>query len=270
MTVKTLIADDEPLACKRLRQLLAAHSDIEVIEECRNGNEVVSALKAKSIDLVFLDIQMPGNTGFEVIETVGIMHMPLTVFVTAYNVYAVQAFEVHALDYLIKPISPERLEAAVAHVRERIAANSALTVKAQLNSLLQNASVAYSNSSRYPERLLIPNGSEDTFVVTSEIDWIEAADDYACIHIGSKVFMLRETIRQLEASLDPRRFVRVHRSAIVNISQVSKILRDGRADGWLILTNGKRIKMSKIGWQNLMATTSAELLSKRPSGRPGN
>jgi two-component system LytT family response regulator len=251
MTVKTLIADDEPLARKRLRQLLAAYRDMEVVEECRNGTEVVAALKTKPIDLVFLDIQMPGNSGFEVIESVGAMHMPRTVFVTAYNAYAVQAFEVHALDYLIKPINPERLNAAVAHVRQRIAADSAFTVQAQLNSLLQHA-----NAPVYPERLLVPSGSEDTLITINDIEWIEAADDYACIHVNGKAFMLRETIRQLEASLDPKRFVRVHRSAIVNVRQVSKILREGRADGWLILTNGKQIKMSRGGLQNLLSTTS--------------
>ena len=266
MTINALIADDEPLARKRLRQLLAVHSDIEVVEECRNGHEVVSFLKTKPVDLVFLDIQMPGNTGFEVIEAVGVMHMPLTVFVTAFNAYAVQAFEVHALDYLIKPISPERLQTAVAHIRERIAANSALTVQAELNSLLQHASPAYSNTPAYPERLLVPNGSEGTFITINEIEWIEAADDYACLHVGGKTYMLRETIRQLEASLDPKRFVRVHRSAIVNVRHVSKILRDGRADGWLILTNGKRIKMSRIGWQNLMASTNCDLQSRRQTG----
>jgi two-component system, LytTR family, response regulator len=255
MTLKTLIADDEPLARKRLRQLLAADPDIGIVEECRNGEEVVSALKSKPVDLVFLDIQMPGNTGFEVIEAVGAAHMPLTVFVTAYNVYAVKAFDVHALDYLIKPINPERLQTAVARAKERIAANSALTVQAQLNSFLQNINNPALDVHTYPERLLIPNGLEDTFVAVNEIEWIEAADDYACIHVGSKTFMLRETIRQLAASLDPKRFVRIHRSAIVNVNHVRKILREGRTEGWLLLSNGQRIKMSKVGWQNLLSIT---------------
>jgi len=262
MTLKTLIADDEPLARKRLRQLVAADPDIGIIEECQNGEEVISALKSKSVDLVFLDIQMPGNTGFEVIEAVGVAHMPLTVFVTAYNAYAVKAFDVHALDYLTKPISSERLQATLIRVKERIAANAALAVQAQLNSLLQNIHTTALNAPVYPERLLIPNGSEDTFVSVSEIEWIEAADDYACIHIAGKTFMLRETIRQLAASLDPKRFVRVHRSAIVNVNQVRKILRDGRTEGWLLLANGQRIKMSKIGWQNLLSGTNSDLAPK--------
>ena len=182
----------------------------------------------------------------------GAMHMPRTVFVTAYNAYAVRAFEIHALDYLVKPISPERLNAAVAHIRDRIAADSALTVQAQLNRLLQHTNAAPG----YPERLLVPSGPEDTLITINDIEWIEAADDYACIHVNGKAFMLRETIRQLEASLDPKRFVRVHRSAIVNVRHVSKILREGRADGWLILINGKQIKMSRVGLQNLFSTTT--------------
>jgi two-component system, LytTR family, response regulator len=255
MTIKALIADDEPLARKRLRQLLAADTDIEIAEECRNGEEVVFILKSMPVDLVFLDIQMPGNTGFEVIEAVGTTHMPLTVFVTAYNVYAVKAFDVHALDYLIKPISSERLQTALARVRERIAANSALAVKAQLNSFLQKIHPAALAVPAYPERILIPNGTEDTFVAVNEIEWIEAADYYACIHIGHKSFMLRETIKQLAASLDPKKFVRVHRSAIVNVNHVRKILREDRTEGWLLLSNGQRIKMSKGGWQILLSTT---------------
>ncbi|MBN9614117.1 MAG: DNA-binding response regulator [Acidobacteriales bacterium 59-55] len=269
MTLKTLIADDEPLARKRLRQLLSVYTDIEVIEECRNGNEVVSFLKTKPADLVFLDIQMPGSNGLEVIEAVGVMHMPLTVFVTAYNTFAVQAFEVHALDYLIKPISSERLQAAVAQVRKRIAAESALSVQAQLNNLLQHVKVGSPSTNSFPERLLVPNGSEGIFIATEDIEWIEAADDYACLHIGGRTFMLRETIRQLEATLDPKRFVRVHRSAIVNVRYVSKILREGREDAWLTLINGARVKMSKIGWQNLMATTSADPQSKHANRRSG-
>ncbi len=262
MTLRTVVADDEPLARKRLRQLLAVYPDIAIVEECRNGEEVISVLKSKPVDLLFLDIQMPGSTGFEVIETVGVTQMPLTVFITAYNDYAVKAFDVHALDYLIKPISPDRLLTAVARVKERIAASSALNVQAQLNSLLQNIHHSALAQQAYPERLLIPNGSEDTFVAVNEIEWIEAADDYACIHVGSKTFMLRETIRQLAASLDPNRFVRIHRSAIVNVNHVRKILREGRTEGWLLLSNGQRIKMSKAGWQSLLSITDFSNASK--------
>jgi two-component system, LytTR family, response regulator len=257
MTLKTLLADDESLARKRLRQLLAIDSEIEIVDECCNGDEVIASLKAKPIDLVFLDIQMPGNTGFEVIEMIGAARMPVTVFVTAHNNYAVQAFEVHAIDYLIKPIDEERLRVALAHVKKRIAADSALNVQTQLNGFLQNINGTGSRGRSFPERLLIPNGSEDSFVSVNDIEWIEAADDYACIHVGSKTMMLRQTIRQLAENLDSKKFIRVHRSSIVNIDYVRKILREGRTDGWLLLASGHRIKMSKSGWESLLASTAS-------------
>ena len=257
MKLRTLIADDEPLARERLRLLLAGDREIEIVEECRNGREVIAALKSKPVDLVFLDIQMPGNTGFEVIEKVGSAHMPMTVFVTAHNTYAVKAFEVHALDYLTKPVEPERLQAALAHVKESIAAKTALITHAQFNSFLQGLNSNGGERAAYPQRLLAPNGARDSFVTIQEIEWIEAADYYARLHVGNKTFMLRETIKQLSSSLDPKRFVRVHRSAIVNVDHVREILREGRTEGWVVLSSGQRLKMSKTGWQSLLAMTGA-------------
>ena len=255
MTLNTLIADDEPLARERLRFLLASDPEIEIVEECRNGREVVAALKARPVDLVFLDIQMPGNSGFEVIEEIGLMHMPMTVFVTAYNTHAVKAFEVHALDYLTKPIEPERLHDALLRVKERVASKAALATHLQLNSLLESLNGTRPGADPYPSRLLVPNGSKDSFIPISDIEWIEAADYYARLHAGNKTYMLRETIKQLSASLDPKRFVRVHRSAIVNVEHVREVLREGRTEGWVVLTNGQRLKMSKAGWQSLLAST---------------
>jgi two-component system LytT family response regulator len=251
MKLKTLIADDEPLARERLRFLLAEDEQVEIVSECRNGREVVAALKETRYDLLFLDIQMPGKGGFEIIEQIGPAHMPITVFVTAHNHYAVKAFEVQALDYLTKPVEPERLKAALMQVKERIAAKAALTTHAQLRSLL----AGINKSEAYPQRILVPNGAKDSFVVTNEIEWIEAADYYARIHVGHKTLMLRETIKQLSASLDPKRFVRVHRSAIVNVEHVREILREGRTEGWVVLSNGERLRMSKSGWQALLAAT---------------
>jgi two-component system LytT family response regulator len=251
MTLKTLIADDEALARKRLRQLLASDPAIDVIQECCNGEEAIASLKTSPVDLVFLDIQMPGNTGFEVIEAIGPARMPHTIFVTAHHNYAVQAFAVHALDYLVKPIDQDRLMEALGRVKRLRAAESALTMQNQLNGLLQTFE-ANRRPDAYPERLLVPNGAEDMFIAVSEIEWIEAADDYACLHVGGKVMMLRQTIRQLAENLDPKRFVRVHRSSIVNVSYVQKILREGRTDGWLQLSTGQRIRMSKTGWQSLL------------------
>jgi two-component system, LytTR family, response regulator len=257
MILKTLLADDESLARRRLRQLLTVDPDIDIVDECSNGDEVIASLKKTSVDLLFLDIQMPGNTGFEVIEAIGAARMPMTVFVTAHNNYAVDAFGVHALDYLVKPVDEERLRVTLVHVKKKMAAEAALTMQTQLNSFLQNIKEVGSGGRAYPERILIPNGSEDSLVAVNDIEWIEAADDYACIHVGSKTMMLRQTIRQLAESLDSKKFIRVHRSAIVNIDYVRKILREGRTDGWLLLASGHRIKMSKAGWEALLASTDS-------------
>ena len=249
--LKALIADDEPLARERLRFLLSHGGEIEIAGECRNGREVVAALKEKRYDVLFLDIQMPGWGGFEIMEQVGPANMPITVFVTAHNHYAVKAFEVHALDYLTKPVEPERLQAAVLRVKERIASQAALTTQEQLKSVL--AALSRGGTGReYPERLVVPNGTKDSFVSVNDIEWIEAADYYSCLHVGTKRLMLRETIKQLVDTLDPRKFVRVHRSAIVNIAHVREILREGRNEGWVLLSNGHRLKMSKAGWQSLL------------------
>jgi two-component system LytT family response regulator len=250
--LKTLIADDEPLARERLRFLLSAWGDIEIAGECRNGREVIAALKEKRYDVLFLDIQMPGCGGFEIVEQVGATNMPITVFVTAHNHYAVKAFEVHALDYLTKPVEPERLEAAVLRVKERIASQRALMTQDRLESMLAVLTQVGAQREEYPKRLLVPNGTKDSFVSVDEIEWIEAADYYSCLHVGNKGLMLRQTIKQLAETLDPKKFVRVHRSSIVNIAHVREILREGRNEGWVLLSNGHRLKMSKAGWQNLL------------------
>ena len=255
MKLKALIADDEPLARERLRFLLARDDDIEITGECRNGTEVVAALKQRSFDVLFLDIQMPGGNGFDIIEQVGMARMPATVFVTAHNHYALQAFDVRALDYLTKPVEPERLNATLGRVKERIASDNALHAQEHLKSLLEALTDAARVKKEYPRRLVVPNGVRDSFVNVDEIDWIEAADYYACLHVGSRSYMLRETIKQLAETLDPRKFVRVHRSAIVNIAQVREILRGGRSEGWVQLASGRRLKMSKAGWDALLAAT---------------
>jgi two-component system LytT family response regulator len=255
MKLRALIADDEPLARERLRFLLAGQDEVEVGGECRNGREVIAALRESRFDVLFLDIQMPGKDGFEVIEQIGCVHMPVTVFVTAHNHYAVQAFEVHALDYLTKPVEPERLHSTLARVRERIASQAALVTQEQLKSVLSSLEKGGGPRRDFPRRLLVHNGSKDSFVNVNEIEWIEAADYYACLHVGSKRFMLRETIKQLSSTLDPAKFVRIHRSVIVNVDQVSEIFREGQSEGSVVLKTGQQLRMSKAGWQSLVAVT---------------
>ena len=255
MKLKALIADDEPLARERLRFLLAGQDEVEVGGECRNGREVIAALKESRFDVLFLDIQMPGKDGFEVIAQIGSVHMPVTVFVTAHDHYAVQAFEVHALDYLTKPVEPERLRATLARVRERIASQAALVTQEQLKSVLSSLEKGGGAQRDFPRRLLVHNGSKDSFVNVNEIESIEAADYYACLHVGSKRFMLRETIKQLSSTLDPAKFVRIHRSVIVNVDQVSEIFREGQSEGSVVLKTGQQLRRSKAGWQSLVAVT---------------
>jgi two-component system LytT family response regulator len=255
MKLKALIADDEPLARERLSFLLSGQEEVEVAGECRNGKEVIAALKKSRFDVLFLDIQMPGRNGFEVIEQIGPAQMPVTVFVTAHNEYAVQAFEVHALDYLTKPVEPERLQATLVRVRERIASQAALMTHEQMKSVLNSLENGGLPRQDFPKRLLVHNGAKDSFVNVNEIDWIEAADYYACLHVGTKSFMLRETIKELSNTLDPAKFVRVHRSVIVNVEQVSEIFREGQSEGSVVLKNGQRLRMSKAGWQSLLAVS---------------
>jgi two-component system LytT family response regulator len=255
MKLRTLIADDEPLARERLRYMLSGDVEIEIVGECRNGREVIAALRDSQVDLLFLDIQMPGRGGFEMIEQVGVDKMPITIFVTAHSHYALQAFEVHALDYLTKPVETERLLATIRRVKERVAANRALITQEQLKSIFASLEGSGQVRREYPERLLVPNGTKDSFVTVSDIDWIEAADYYARLHVGAKSLMLRETMKQLVNILDPRQFVRIHRSIIVNVSRVREILREGRTEGAVILSNGQRLRMSKAGWQALIAVS---------------
>ena len=255
MTLKTIIADDEPLARERLRSLLSSDPEIDIVKECRNGTEVLAALEADSIDVLFLDVQMPGKDGFEALTQVSPASMPITIFVTAHPQYAVRAFEVQALDYLTKPIELERLKATLGRVRERIASRGAIFAQQQFRSVLDSINYGAGDRKQYPKRLLVPDGTKDFFINVHEIEWIEAADYYCCLHVGAKNLMLRETIKQLADTLDPDKFVRVHRSSIVSLDQVREIVREGRSEGWVVLVNGHRLRMSKRGWESLLAVS---------------
>jgi two-component system, LytTR family, response regulator len=256
MKLKALIADDEPLARERLRFLLSTDDEIEIVGECRNGREVIAALQEKPANVLFLDIQMPASGGFDVIEQMGAANMPVTVFVTAHNHYALKAFAVHALDYLTKPIEPERLRETLARVKEHIASKTALMAQEQLRAVFDSIrSASPPGNKPYPKRLLVRNGTKDVLVSLDEVEWIEAADYYSCLHVGTRNYLLREPIKQLVRTLDPGKFVRVHRSAIVNIGQVREIVREGRSEGAVVLHSGQRLKMSKVGWQALLAAT---------------
>ena len=252
MILKTLITDDEPLARKRLRQLLAADLDIEIVEECRNGEEVIAVLKTKPVDLVFLDIQMPEIGGFDVIERLGIQHLPPTIFVTAYREHAVDAFDVHAVDYLTKPVTAERLATALERVRKKIAAETALLTQEQLTAVLGGLRGMGTEPKSYPSRFLVKDGEKEILLAVEKVDWVEAADYYCCLHVGSRSYMLRDSIADLSTKLDPRHFVRIHRSSIVNLDRIREIYRDGQTEGSVVLKTGATLRMSRTGRQKLM------------------
>jgi two-component system LytT family response regulator len=233
--IRVLVADDEPLARRGVRQLLAPHRDMTVVGEARNGAETLTAIDALSPDLLFLDVQMPEMDGFEVLRARGADRMPALVFVTAHDQFAVRAFEACALDYLVKPLRVDRFEAALQRVRERLRLMEAVDLAARLTALLEAE-----HEKCGVERLVVPIATGELVIPVAEIDWIGADDYYACLHVGAKSHLLRESLASLETRLDPRRFARVHRSAIVQIDRIRALHGDD-----LVLRSGTRIAVSR-------------------------
>jgi two-component system LytT family response regulator len=231
--------------------LLAEHEDIEIVAQCQNGREAVSYLESKPVDLLFLDVQMPKISGFDVVEQIGVRHLPSTIFVTAYHEHAVRAFDVRAADYLTKPVNPERLAMALERVREKIAAKTALMTQEQLTSVLNGLRNATEQPTSYLSRFLVKDGVKEILLPVEKIDWIEAAEYYCCLHTNGHRYMVRETVTDLTSKLDPHQFVRIHRSSIVNLNQIREIYREGPLSGSIVLTNGKALRMSKAGRQKL-------------------
>jgi two-component system, LytTR family, response regulator len=257
MRLRTIVTDDEPLARERLKLLLSHDAEIDIVAECRNGKETIARLKSEPIDLLFLDIQMPGGGGFDIIDAIGLPNMPSTVFVTAHHEFAVKAFTVQAIDYLTKPIEPSRLKETLVRVKERVAGKTALLTQEQLSQTLAALRNPIHEQKPWQERFIVRDGAKDVLVNVCDIDWIEAADYYSCLHVGNRKYMLRETIKELSDKLDPTKFVRIHRSIIVKIAHVQEIHRDGRAEYFVVLTSGQRLRMSKAGWKNLTAAGSS-------------
>ena len=251
MSLQTVIVDDEPLALDMLKLLLADHKDIDVVAQCQNGQEAIAWLQSKPVDLLFLDVQMPELGGFDVVEQVGLRRLPPTIFVTAYHEHAVRAFDIHAIDYLTKPIEPERLGTALERARRKIAAETALMTQEQLTAVLKGLRASTGELKSYVSRLLVKDGEKEIFLAAEKIDWIEAADYYCCLHTRGRTYMLRESIADLSNRLDPRQFVRIHRSSIVNLDQIREIYREGQTEGTVVLTDGKKLRMSRVGRQKL-------------------
>lgn len=252
MTLRTVVVDDEPLARQFLTLLLSEYDDVEVITECEGGREAIAYLKSESADLLFLDVQMPKVDGFDVVEQIGLQHLPPTIFVTAYHEHAVRAFDVHAVDYLTKPVDPERLATALDRVRKKIAAETALLTQEQLSAVLSGLRGSAAEPNSYASRFLVKDGEKEILLPVEKIEWIEAATYYCCLHANGRSYMLRETITELSNTLDPKRFVRIHRSSIVNLDHIREIYREGHGDGSVVLINGRKLRMSKIGRQKVV------------------
>ena len=240
--IRTLIVDDEPLARERVRSLIADQPGMTVIGEAQDGDQAVEQILAHQPDLVFLDVQMPKKTGFDVIQAVGADRMPAVVFVTAYDQYALKAFDVHAVDYLLKPFDRERFEGAVDRARRHFDASDSGALKSQLLRLVQELQPS---AAPRQERLIVKTGGRLFFLRVDEIDWIEAAGNYVRLHVGKDAHLLRETMNSIEARLDPKLFLRIHRSRIVNMERVKELHPWFNGDYAVILRDGTKLMLSR-------------------------
>ena len=241
MKIRTLIVDDEPLARDKVKRFLRDETDLEIVGECGDGKEAVSAIKNLKPDLVFLDIQMPEMNGFQVLQTIGPERLPVVIFATAYDQYAIQAFDVHALDYLLKPFNRERFRRAVGRARKQLEPQSGEDLDKRLRALLADLKT----DKKYLERLVIKSVGRVFFIKINEIDWIEAAGNYVKLHVGRESHMLRETMNGLEAKLDPDKFLRIHRSTLVNIDRIKELHPLFSGDYTVVLQNGAQLTLSR-------------------------
>ncbi|HYB97287.1 MAG TPA: LytTR family DNA-binding domain-containing protein [Vicinamibacterales bacterium] len=242
MTIRVLVADDQPMARERLVSLLAAEPGIELAGTAATGPEAVDRIREASPDLVFLDLQMPGMDGFKVIEAVGVDRMPPTVFVTAYDEYAVRAFEVQALDYLLKPFGRSRFQSALARARKHLALERQGEMAGRLAALLQSGRPPEKSN----ERLLVKTGGRVSFVDVESIDWVEAEGNYVRMYCGDQVHVMRETMNALIERIGPKRFFRIHRSRIVNVRRVKELLISGGGDYQVVLWDGTKLGLSRL------------------------
>ncbi len=238
--IRVLVVDDEPWARKRIASLLKAEPDVEIVGECADGADAVAKIVELSPDLVFLDVQMPDIDGFDVLEAIGPQRMPAVIFATAYDQYAVRAFDVHALDYLLKPFDEERfrrtLERARRHLDQR---------REEPEHALRALLASIQERRRYLQRLVVRSGGRIFFLRVSDVDWFEASANYVTLHVGRAQHLVRGTMNTLEARLDPDRFLRVRRSAIVNVDRVKELEPWFKGEQVLVLTDGTRLTVGR-------------------------
>ncbi len=247
--MRMLIVDDEPLAREKIRDLVKLDPELEIAGECTNGLEALAAIQELRPDLLLLDVQMPEVGGFTVLEALKDEVMPLVIFVTAYDQYAVRAFEFHALDYLLKPFDRERFEAAIGRAKAHVRREQNGSLDQRILALLEQLKA----ETKYIERLVVKAGGRVFFLETKEIDWIEAEGNYVNIHTPKKSFLLRETISNLEAQLDPKHFVRIHRSSIVRIDRIQELQTWSHGEYRVILYGGTELTLSRNYRDNLQS-----------------
>ena len=240
--ISALIVDDEPLARLLLRQLLDKHRDIEVLAECGNGQDALAAIRAHAPDLVFLDVQMPQMNGFALLREIGADQMPHVVFVTAYDQYAVQAFDVHALDYLLKPFDEERFDRALDRARQRVAKEDR---GSDLHERILGLLAEREAQGRPADRFLVKTDERMFFVPAADVEWIEAQGNYVYLHVGKDKHLLRHALASLEKQLDPRRFQRIQRAAVVNVDAIRELQPWFRGEFRVILKSGAELKLSR-------------------------
>ena len=246
--IRTLVADDEPIARARVLSLLQSEGDIELVGECATGDETKAAIEQGNLDLLFLDIQMPGMTGLELARSLQANGMPAVVFVTAHNKYAVEAFEVHALDYLLKPFSSDRFRAALGHARDHLAKRrSGRDDGARTGVTVGDGAAAHRN------RIMVKSGGRIHFLRTSDIDWCDAAGNYVRMHVGPQEYLVRETMNHLESQLDAQQFVRIHRSMIVNLDRIQEMQPSFSGEFLVRLRDGTRLTLSR-GYRDAVQT----------------
>jgi two-component system LytT family response regulator len=246
--LRTLLVDDEPAARRGLRLLLEGDREVEIIAEAGTGAEAVELMRRERPDLVFLDVQMPGGDGFEALGRIPPAERPVVVFVTAYDEHALRAFEVHAIDYLLKPCDDARFAAALARAKAEFRRRETDGINARLGQLLELLRPGSGAAAPAGERILVRSSGEILFLKPEEIDWIEAEGDYMKFHVAGRSHLMRETMARLEARLDPARFVRIHRSTIVNIDRVRKLSPSFAGEYAVILHDGTKLRLSR-GYQ---------------------
>lgn len=242
MAIKALIIDDEPLAREKLRGFLESAEGIEILGECRDGREALETIEQETPDLIFLDVQMPEMDGFEVLANLELEKMPTVVFVTAFDQYAIKAFDVHAVDYLLKPYDRQRFVQALDRARVEVERRQTGDMKSQLLALLQDVE---KRSPSFPERLVVKSSGRVILIKVDDLDWVDAAGNYVRLHAGNESHLLRETMSRLENRLDPARFLRIHRSTIVNIERIKELQQQFHGDYLVVLKNGQRLTLSR-------------------------